>query len=305
MAQVYSPKQASRHARVSEQLLRSWQKQGLLPTGRLFVPEDLETIRAFASFYHGGLAGKDFRQAVDWIVARVGAEGLRQARLIRRGKRRTLKLPGQEIELWSGQLKFRFDGSDAVMLEAREKENEVRRRKQEAEHWFQKGLELEQHGAPMENIIAAYKKAAELDEKTAGAMVNLGTIYFNARMWRDSEKYYAKALEADPNYPLAHFNLANLYDERGERAKAFHHYEEAIRLKPAYGDAHYNLALLCQAQGQIMKALKHWKSYLKLDPSSSWSAIARREMRKLQDSVIEGTKSPALERRKGKDASAV
>ncbi len=307
MARVYSPQQASRQARVSEQLLRSWQRQGLLPTGRPFAPEDLETIRAFASFSRGGLAGKNFRRAVTWIIEQVGQEGLRQSRLVKRGSRRSLKLPGQEIELFSGQLHFRFDSADAVTMEAREKEkeHEQRRKRQEADQWFQRGLEMEQRGAPADQIIAAYKKAAELDEKSAGALVNLGTIYFNARMWRDSERYYAKAVEADANYPLAHFNLGNLYDERGDRNKAFHHYEEALRLKPGYADAHYNLALLHQGQGQIMKALKHWKTYLKLDPSSSWAAIARREMKKLQDSaVVEGAKSPSATRRFGKDATS-
>ena len=37
----------------------------------------------------------------------------------------------------------------------------------------------------------------ELDPKTAGAYVNLGTIYFNARKWLEAEGYYKKALETD------------------------------------------------------------------------------------------------------------
>jgi tetratricopeptide (TPR) repeat protein len=136
----------------------------------------------------------------------------------------------------------------------------------------------------VEEIIAAYRKASELDPGSAGALVNLGTVYFNLRHWRQAEEHYLKALEADPEYALAHFNLGNLYDEQGKRSTALDHYLAALRIHPNYADAHYNLALLYQSSNQPLKAVRHWK--LKLDPSSSWGAIARRELEKLKDSTI-------------------
>jgi tetratricopeptide (TPR) repeat protein len=156
----------------------------------------------------------------------------------------------------------------------------------EAEFWFQKALDLEQSGAPAEEIIWAYERASELDEQSAGALVNLGTLHFNARRWADAERYYRRALDADPNYALAHFNLGNLYDERGDRPRALNHYLAAIRLHPSYADAHYNIALLYQTSGQVMKAVRHWRIYLKLDPGSSWAIIARRELEKLRKATI-------------------
>ena len=119
-------------------------------------------------------------------------------------------------------------------------------RRAAAEHWFQRGLELEQTGAPLAEVIEAYQKAVELDPTSAGALVNLGTIQFNARNWKDAERYYLEALEADPQYALAHFDLANLYDERGDRVRALEHYQAALEISPSYADAHYNLALLYQ-----------------------------------------------------------
>jgi tetratricopeptide (TPR) repeat protein len=156
----------------------------------------------------------------------------------------------------------------------------------EAEHWFEKGLELEQTGAPMEDIIEAYRKASEIDPTSAGALVNLGTVYFNARNWREAERHYRKALEVDSRYALAYFNLGNLYDEKGDRSEALAHYLSAIRFQSNYADAHYNVALLYQSTGQPLKAMGHWKLYLKLDPNSSWAVIARRELAKLKDSTI-------------------
>ena len=155
-----------------------------------------------------------------------------------------------------------------------------------AEQWFEKGLELEQTGAPMEEIIEAYRKASEIDPTSAGALVNLGTVHFNARNWREAERHYRKALEVDPHYALAYFNLGNLYDEKGERSEALAHYLSALRYQPNYADAHYNVALLYQSTGQPLKALGHWKLYLKLDPNSSWAVIARRELAKIKESTI-------------------
>ncbi len=170
---------------------------------------------------------------------------------------------------------------------------EKHKSRREAELWFEKGLELEQTGAPMEQIIEAYQKAAEIDRTSAGALVNLGTVYFNARNWREAERHYRQALEVDPQYALAHFNLGNLFDERGNRAEALSHYLAALQIHPTYADAHYNVALLYQSIGQPLKAVGHWKLYLKLDPNSSWATIARRELGKLKDStIVQGPQKP-------------
>jgi tetratricopeptide (TPR) repeat protein len=306
MAQAYTPRQAIRQAQITPYLLRCWQRSNFLPSGQPFSADDLAMLRGLAGLHRAGLRGKRLTHAVGWIASQFGSiDVIRDARILRRGKATFLKLPGQEVELWSGQLRLRFDSSAAVRFAAADVEEETRQRRREAQQWFQRGLDMEQTGAPVDEIIAAYRKAGELDERSAGAFVNLGTIFFNARMWKECEKYYRKAIEADPSYALAHFNLANLYDERGLRDEALTHYEEALRLKPDYADAHYNLALLFQGLGQTMKALKHWKTYLRLDPSSSWASIARREIRKLQESaLVDGSKKTLGETRKGKGASA-
>jgi tetratricopeptide (TPR) repeat protein len=150
---------------------------------------------------------------------------------------------------------------------------------------------LEQQGAQYELIIAAYEKAAELDPQSAGAEVNLGTVFFNGHAWADAEEHYRKALAIDPDYALAHFNLGNLYDEQGDQTAALDHYREALRIHPNYADVHYNMALLHQSRRDVMGALRHWRAYLKLDPTSTWAQIARRELSKLQAmTVVHGTR---------------
>jgi tetratricopeptide (TPR) repeat protein len=167
------------------------------------------------------------------------------------------------------------------------------RQKLEADQWFERGLELEQTGAPFEQIIEAYQKAAELDPQSAGAYVNLGTVFFNGHAWADAENQYKRALEIDPEYALAHFNLGNLYDEQGASANALHHYHAALKIYPAYADVHYNLALLHQGLRDVLNAMRHWRAYLKLDSASTWAQIARRELAKLEaKTVLTGSRPP-------------
>jgi tetratricopeptide (TPR) repeat protein len=220
---------------------------------------------------------------------------LTELKLYADGKRVRVEIDGRAMEAASGQLLLDFDPAELNrLLEFRAKESPQAERdqRQSAERWFQRGLDLEQTGAPSEQVIEAYQKAIELDPNSAGALVNLGTIYFNAHQWKEAERYYTQAIEVDPDYALAHFDLANLCDERGNHALALEHYLIALRLSPGYGDAHYNIALLYQSMNQPMKAVRHWIAYLKLDPSSSWATIARRELAKLREAtVVQGSRA--------------
>ena len=202
------------------------------------------------------------------------------------------------MEALSGQFVLDFDQAEMQRMltfpgNRKAEEEKSRRQKLEAEVWFQKGLDLEQTGADKREALEAYERALALNPGLAGALVNIGTIYFNARNWRDSERHYQKAIEVDPLYPLAHFNLANLHEELGRTSLAIQHYKKALELQPSYADAHYNLALLYQTRGRAMEAMRHWKLYLKLDPGSHWAAIAKREMAKLkQEALVLATPMP-------------
>ncbi len=280
---------------VSERQLRSWEQQNFISSTGEFSFSDILALRALIGLRQAKIPTAQIRKAVDAVRSRLRdvTNPLTELKIYATGKRIRVQFEGQRMESISGQLLLEFDEAEIKKLLAfpaqavtQPSSGRSRNARLEAEHWFEKGLELEQTGAPMQEIVAAYLKAAEIDPTSAGAFVNLGTVYFNARDWREAERQYRKALEVDPEYALAHFNLGNLFDERGDRQAALSHYVAALRIHPNYADAHYNVALLYQSSGQPLKAVRHWKSYLKLDPNSSWSAIARRELAKIKDSTI-------------------
>jgi tetratricopeptide (TPR) repeat protein len=293
--QAYSREEVRRLLDVSERQLQSWEKQKFVSPSGSFTFSDMLALRTLMGLRQNKIPATQIRKALDALRARLRDvhDPLTELKIYSRGKKIHVQFAGQKMEPISGQLLLDFDEAEISKLLAfpgqTARENPAARKHKsrlEAEQWFEKGLDLEQTGAPMEEIIEAYRKASEIDPTSAGALVNLGTVYFNARNWREAERQYRKALEVDPRYALAYFNLGNLYDEQGDRAEALAHYLSAIRFQSNYADAHYNVALLYQSTGQPLKAMGHWKLYLKLDPNSSWAVIARRELAKLKDSTI-------------------
>ena len=299
--QAYSRDDVRRLLDVSLRQLRSWERQKFVSSTGSFTFSDLLALRTLVELRENRIPAGQIRKALDALRARLSDidNPLTELKIYSQGKKIQVQFAGQRMEPISGQLLLDFDAAEISKLlsfpgQSAKQTTAIEKHKsrREAEHWFERGLELEQVGAPKNDIIAAYQKASELDPSSAGALVNLGTVHFNAREWREAERYYRKALEVDSEYALAHFNLGNLFDERGHRSEALSHYLAALRIHPNYADAHYNLALLYQSTGQSLKAVRHWKIYLKLDPSSSWSSIARRELGKLKDiTIVRGTEN--------------
>jgi tetratricopeptide (TPR) repeat protein len=292
--QVFSRDEARRIFSVSERQLRSWERQGLLSEREHFNLTDLVALRTLVGLRKSGVPPAKVKRAVLALRDKIQniSDPLTQLRIYSEGSRIRVDIEGGTMEPVSGQLLLNFGPADLKKLlsfpSARPQSDDERRQKQraEAELLFEKGLEMEQTGAPVADIVTLYQHAVQLDNRCTGALVNLGTIYFNARQFDKAEELYKQAIEADPQYALAHFNLANLCDERGRRAQALEHYRIAIELNAQYGDAHYNLALLYQTMGETMNAVRHWQSYLRIDPGSSWSAIARKELEKLKNATI-------------------
>jgi tetratricopeptide (TPR) repeat protein len=286
-SQSYSREQILRMLGVSERQLRSWEKQEFVRGGDAFSFRDMIALRALVKLRGLKVPAQKIRQALISLRRRLAhvESPLSELSLHWDGRRISVGVAGQKMEAVSGQILLDFEGMKAggvAAFEARPRGNAA----MEAEMFFQRGLALEETGAPIEEAIEAYLKAIELNPEAAGALVNVGTIYFRQGKLKKAEKCYQDAIAADAEYPLAYFNLGNLYDEQGKSETARGYYVSAIKLDPAYADAYFNLALICERAGEGMKALSYWKAYLKLDGTSSWAEIARRQMERLTQAAV-------------------
>ena len=275
---------------VTERTLRSWERQGLIGTdASSFSFHDLLALKTLQKLRQQRIPARIIGLALESLKHKLSGieRPLSELKIISDGRKITVQVGTQKMDAISGQLLLNFDAADLRNLSAfpqRVVDQAAKERESEAQ--FQHGLRLEETGAPPDQAIEAYRKAIEANPNAAGALVNLGTLYYRMRKFKDAEAYYERAIEADPKYPLAHFNLGNLYDETGDIDRARYHYEAALSVNSTYSDAHFNLALLCERSGQALQAVAHWKAYLKLDSGSSWATVARRQLERLKAGAL-------------------
>ena len=260
----------------------------MLPAADSYSFSDLIAVRTILELRGKGFRARKIAEAVESLRRKLDGvkQPLSELRILSDGKKIAVRLAGQKMEAVSGQILFDFEASALGAVTDFAPRQRPGNRLRESEAWFQKAVALEESGALPETIIEAYEKVVELNPVAAGALVNLGTIYYRQRKFPEAERYYKEAITADPAYPLAEFNLGNLYDEQGCLKEAFDHYRRALALNPQYADAHFNLALLCERTGDPLKAVHHWKLYLKLDRSGPWAEIARRQLDRLRQATV-------------------
>jgi len=286
--QEYSREEVRRQFRLTERQLKNWEQDLLLPAAKSYSFSDLIAIRTILELRGKGFRSRKIAEAVDALRHKLDGikRPLSELRIFSDGKKIAVRVAGQKMEAVSGQILFDFEASQLGDVADFPPRKRGANRLRESEAWFQKALALEETSSSLESIIEAYDKVIELNPNAAGALVNLGTIYYRQRRFADAERYYKQAITADPSYPLAEFNLGNLYDEQGRLNEAFDHYRRALALNTQYADAHFNLALLCERTGDPLKAVHHWKCYLKLDRTGPWADIARRQLEQLRQATV-------------------
>ena len=286
--EVYTRADVRRQFGLSERQLRNWEERKLIAASQTYSFADLIAIQTILKLRENhiqprqiGKAVEALRRKLDWIK-----HPLSELRIISDGRKIAVVVAGQRMEALTGQTLFDFEASEVGGLRSFPERKRPVNLLRESELWFQRGLELEETGAPIETAIEAYERVLQLNPSAAGALVNLGTIFYRQRKFSEAEKYYLQAVEVDETYPLAQFNLANLYDELGRIGEALEHYRRSLDLNPQYADAHFNLALLCERTGDNLRAVHHWKSYLKLDNASQWAEMARRQLDRLRQATL-------------------
>ena len=291
--QDYSRKNVRRMLNVSERQLRSWEKQSLIAGGPVFTFSDIIALRTLLHLREKHVPAKTIGEAIHSLRVKLShiERPLSELRIRSDGRRISVQISGQTMEALTGQLLLDFEGVEILGPTAFPgKAGSADKRRRDAEEWFQRGLMLEETGAPVDRALEAYTKAIELNPEAAGALVNLGTLYFRMGKLPKAEGYYLRAAAADTQYAMAHFNLGNLYDEQGDSELAREHYLASLRLNPKYADAYFNLALVSEQMGDNMKAVSYWNSYLKLDPNSTWAQTARRQLERLKQATLVGSR---------------
>jgi tetratricopeptide (TPR) repeat protein len=120
----------------------------------------------------------------------------------------------------------------------------------------------------MDEAIAHYEKAVELNPNNAMAYYNLGSVLVRNGRVEESITHYRKALELNPNNAGAHNNLGAALLRLGNLDEAIAHYLRALELNPDNAEANYNLANALVQKGRFEEAAGYYQSALRLNPSN-------------------------------------
>ena len=148
----YSRADVRRKFGLSERLLRRWESQDFIPSSDSYSFSDLIAIQTLIKLREShiqarqiGRAIASLRQKLDWIK-----QPLSELRIVSDGRKIAVHLAGQKMEAISGQILFDFDAAELGGVKNFPERKASPNRIRESEVWFQRGLDLEETGAPFE-----------------------------------------------------------------------------------------------------------------------------------------------------------
>lgn len=191
--------------------------------------------------------------------------------------------------------------------------------------WVREGDWMQEDGHT-EAALVAYKKALELDERSAKALVGIGNIEHrrgNEKLaWEAFEKsieydpiafeawynlgvvaealespqkaigYYQKALELQEDHVLTLVNLGNLMTRAKEYSEAKTYYVRAVTKDPDDFKANYNYGLLLIASQDLKGAQQRFEAACRAEPSEmvAWQQYIRASLQlKDYENTLQGS----------------
>ena len=121
----------------------------------------------------------------------------------------------------------------------------------------------------VEEAIAAWLKALELEPKDGKALNNLGGLLMRQGRFEEAERTLRQAIASDPDTSSAHDNLALIVFRKGDAADAIRLWQRAIELDPLSLEAHSNLAGALLVNGRHADAVAYLQVAVKIDGTRS------------------------------------
>jgi tetratricopeptide (TPR) repeat protein len=122
----------------------------------------------------------------------------------------------------------------------------------------------------VDEAIVSYRKAIALDSRNATFHSNLGAILCDSKRDYDAAiDCFRKAIEIDPRLATAHRNLGVALKGKGKLDEAIAAFRKAIELCPKLIAAHLQLGGTLQTTGKVDEAIACYKKVIDLDPRNA------------------------------------
>lgn len=132
------------------------------------------------------------------------------------------------------------------------------------------GVSLKVKGR-LDEAIACYRRAIELDPTFAMAYMNLANVLAETGHFEEALVNHRKAIELDPMDFEGYCTLGNTLSKHGRLDEAIDALRKAIELNPRHAEAHYALGVTLQLKGQMAEAIDSFAMAIEANPRSSES----------------------------------
>ncbi len=121
----------------------------------------------------------------------------------------------------------------------------------------------------LDEAVAAYRKAIELDPKNTDAYSGLGYALSAQNKLDEAVAVYRKAIELDPKYVYAYNGLGYALSAQNKLDEAVAAYRKAIELDPKNTYVYTNLGYALSAQNKLDEAVAAYRKAIELDPKNT------------------------------------
>ena len=153
----------------------------------------------------------------------------------------------------------------------------------------------------LDEAIACFRKAIELDPKNAAAHIALGNCLHAKGQSDEAIACYQKAIELDPKKAEAHSNLGNALWPRASWTRPSPA-PQGHRTRPEARRTHISSATRC-GKGQLDEAIAHFRKAIELDPklASAHYSLGNALLAKGQlDEAMAATRRPSNSTRRAR-----
>jgi tetratricopeptide (TPR) repeat protein len=152
-----------------------------------------------------------------------------------------------------------------------------------AEDHFKRGNELSLSGE-LEEAVAEYEQALEIEPENVDVMSNLGVAYYNLGQLDKAIDQYSKAIEIAPKDADIRSNLAAAYVQKYQTSgaldqldSALAEYEKAVELKPTLAQAFFGMGVVYALLGRDDDAIQAFEEFQELDTGQDAQATSNAE----------------------------
>jgi tetratricopeptide (TPR) repeat protein/beta-lactamase regulating signal transducer with metallopeptidase domain len=127
----------------------------------------------------------------------------------------------------------------------------------------------------IEDAIADFEKAIDLDPGNAVAYIARGSAYYELDQLDNAISDYNKAIEINPDFAVAYQNRGSVHYRLGRFDNAIADYDKAIEINPEFAVAYHDRGSVYQRQGRSGSAISDYSRALELNPEDAVTYTCR------------------------------